>query len=168
MVRFLFNVLTSVIAIAILALPLPALAQATKYYPPPLSYSNADLPGEDFSGQTLRSAELSNANFTEANFSNTDLRGAIFSNSDLRGADLHGANLSYGMADWVDFTKADLSNAVLVETLLLVSTFNQTTIAGADFTDAILDRKQVEQLCAIASGVNPSTGVSTRDSLFCP
>lgn len=154
--------------IAILTVPLPAFAQATKYYPPPLSYSNADLRGEDFSEQMLRSAELSNANFQQANFRNADLRGAVLSNSALRGANLHGADLSYGMADWVDFTEADLSDAVLVETLLLVSTFNQTTITGADFTDAILDGKQLEQLCAIASGVNSQTGISTRDSLLCP
>ena len=51
-------------------------AQATDY-PPPLSFSNAQLKGRDFSGQTLRAAEFSNANMELANFSNADLRGAV-------------------------------------------------------------------------------------------
>ncbi|MBD2579424.1 pentapeptide repeat-containing protein [Oscillatoria sp. FACHB-1406] len=157
-----------VLAIALFLFPAPAFAQATKYYPPPLSYSNAELPGRDFSGQTLRSAEFSNANLQQTNFSNADVRGTIFSTSSLKGANLHGADLSYGMADWVDFTGADLSDAIFNETLLLVSTFHEVNITGADFTDAILDGKQIEELCAIASGVNSKTGVATRDSLLCP
>jgi len=42
------------------------------------------------------------------------------------------------------------------------------SITGADFTDALM-RKDVQQmLCKIADGVNPTTGVATRDSLYCP
>jgi len=64
-------------------------------------------------------------------------------------------------------TGADLSDAILSETILLRSIFNDTDISGADFTDAILDGAQVKELCAKASGVNSKTGITTRDSLGC-
>ncbi|MGF1481461.1 MAG: pentapeptide repeat-containing protein [Cyanophyceae cyanobacterium] len=151
----------------VLFLPLPAQAQATKYYDPPPSYSNAELSGRDFSGDTLRAAEFSNANLELANFSRTDLRGSILSASVATKANFHGADLSYGMADQIDFTGADLSDAVFVETIMLRSTFEDANITGADFTSAILDGDQVKKLCAKATGINSQTGVATRDSLLC-
>ena len=155
------------LALLVLSCPLPARAQATKYYPPPLSYSNAQLKGKDFSGQTLRSAEFSNANLELTNFANADLRGTIFSASVMTQANLHGANLTNAMVDQVNFTGSDLSDAIFSESILLRSTFSNTDITGADFTDAILDGVQIKELCAKATGVNSTTGVDTRDSLGC-
>ena len=157
-----------IVLLGIVLTPGSAYAQATKYYDPPPSYSNAELSGRDFAGETLRTAEFSNANLELTDFSNADLRGSIFSASVATKANLHGADLSYGMADQVDFTGADLSDAIFVETIMLRSTFADTAIAGADFTDAILDGDQINKLCAKAAGVNSQTGVATRDSLRCP
>ena len=56
---------------------------------------------------------------------------------------------------------------VLSETILLRSTFNNTDITGADFSEAILDGVQIKELCAKASGINSKTGITTRDSLGC-
>jgi uncharacterized protein YjbI with pentapeptide repeats len=160
-------------AIALFALLLllpfatPAYAQATKYYNPPLSYSNAELTGQDFSGQTLQGAEFSNANLEFTDFSNADVRGTVFSASVMTKANLSGADLTYALVDQVDFTGADLTNAILVESILLRSTFDNVEVTGADFTDAILDGKQIQILCETATGTNPETGVVTRDSLGC-
>ena len=154
-------------ALIILCCPLPAQAQATKYYSPPLSYSNAELKAKDFSGQTLRAAQFSNANLEQTNFSGADLRGTIFSASVMTEANLHGADLTYGMLDQVNLTGANLSDAILVETIMLRSTFDNTDITGADFSDAILDGAQIKELCQKATGVNSQTGIATRDSLGC-
>jgi uncharacterized protein YjbI with pentapeptide repeats len=154
----------SVLCLAISWLPLPVAAQD---YPLPLSYSNAQLKGKDFAGQTLRAAEFSNANLEGANFSGADLRGAIFSGSAATETNFEGADFTTGMLDVVTFNRANLRAAVLVDTILLRAKFSETNITGADFSGALLDGGQIRQLCAIATGTNPQTGVDTRASLGC-
>jgi len=62
---------------------------------------------------------------------------------------------------------ADLTNAVLIGTVMTRSSFEETKITGADITDAIINRYQIKLLCERAEGINPTTGVATRDSLGC-
>ncbi len=81
---------------------------------------------------------------------------------------MRGADFTYGFAYLTDFQGADLSDAIFRETILSFSSFEDAKIDGADFSLAVLEKWQVNQLCANAKGVNPETGVDTRDSLGCP
>lgn len=145
----------------------PAAARANPYAAPPLSFSNAELRGRDFSGQNLRAAEFSNANLERADFSNANARGAVFSASVMTQTDMHGANLRDAMLDQSKFLNTDLRDVNFTNAILLGSTFENVDITGADFTHALLDLAQVKTLCQVATGTNSQTGVETRASLGC-
>jgi uncharacterized protein YjbI with pentapeptide repeats len=132
------------------------------------AFDDAVVTTTDYSGQNLTQAEFANARLVGANFSRANLQGAVFNSASLAKANLRGADFSNGIAYITDFSGADLSNAILTEAMLLKSTFKDAKIEGADFSYASISREQKLQLCAIASGVNPVTGVSTRESLECP
>lgn len=50
---------------------------------------------------------------------------------------------------------------------LLRSDLHGADVTNADFSDALLDKLQQQDLCKTASGRNPVTGVDTRKSLGC-
>jgi len=123
--------------------------------------------GKNFSGQSLIRAEFTNTTFKNTNFSNADLRGALFNGILLDGANLHGIDFSSGIAYVSRFKDVDLSDAILADTNMLRSTFDNVDVTGADFTNALLDNQQVKKICTKASGINSKTGVDTRESLGC-
>jgi uncharacterized protein YjbI with pentapeptide repeats len=69
--------------------------------------------------------------------------------------------------DTARFTKANLTNAILEGSFAFNTKFDKAIIDGADFTDVLLRKDVLKQLCQMAKGTNPVTGRDTRETLEC-
>lgn len=163
MSRIFTGLLSAVLAV-LLFLPSPALAASSA-----ATRANDDLKvsGNNFSGQNLQEAEFAEARLSGADFSKTKLEGVVFNSSNVSKANFQDANLSYGFAYLTSFVEADFRNAILLESTFLQCSLRDADITGADFSGSIIDKEQLLALCEVADGVNPVTGVATRDSLEC-
>ena len=131
------------------------------------NYVRSQITGIDLHGQDLSKSSIAGATARDADLSDVNLEGTVVTLADLKGSNLNGINLTDTLADRVNFQKTDLRNAVLVNMIASGSSFAGALISGADFSYAVLDSDDQKNLCAIAEGTNPITGIETRDSLEC-
>ena len=157
--------ITSIILAIVLFLS-PSSVQAASSSSVTKSILNA-AGGEDFSGKNLIRSEFTSVTLRNTNFTNADLRGALFNGVLLEGANLHGSDFSSGIAYISKFKNVDFSDAILTDSNMLRSSFDNVDVTGADFTNALIDVQELKKICVNASGTNSKTGVDTRESLGC-
>jgi uncharacterized protein YjbI with pentapeptide repeats len=133
-----------------------------------VNYTLTNSPGADFANQNLSGTSFAGADVRDSTFENSNLHGTILTKAIFIRTNLKGVDLSQAFADRVQFDGADMRDVVFTEAIATSSTFINTLITGADFSESILDLAQIRQMCKSASGINPVTGVATRDSLGCP
>ena len=143
-------------------------ALAVSSYLEKTDYTLTNQSNGDFENQKLEGSSFAGTLARGANFSGAQLQGAIFTQGSFAGANFEGANLSDALMDRADFSGSNLKNSILTNAIASGSSFANAEIEGADFSDALLDREDLKNLCRRASGSNPTSGITTRNSLNCP
>ncbi|KAG0576931.1 hypothetical protein KC19_5G119000 [Ceratodon purpureus] len=132
-----------------------------------LSFDHADLRGRNMSGEDLKGVVFAACDCRKINLEGSNMDGSTDTFAGFEGGNLKNSSWVRAFADRVVFRGANLQNANFTDAVLSGSQFDGADITGADFSDALVDNYQRLQMCRRAKGTNPTTGVATRESLFC-
>lgn len=133
-------------------------------------YATKDLKGDtSFAGAKNVGKDFTQVDAKGVDFRNSDLSGSRFYRAKLESAKFDAAILQGASLEDSDLVDASFEGANLSGAYLSASIEEVKTIKGADFSDALMQKKTKQKLCqrSDATGTNPVTGVETRDSLMC-
>ena len=130
-----------------------------------------NLDNSDFSNQNLKGVAFQQSIVRDANFRNSNLLGASFFDATLDGSNFENADMTNVNIEMAQLNRVNMHNAIAKEMYVSGATLFEgiTDIEGSDWSDTYLRADQQKYLCShpTAKGVNPKTGVSTRESLMC-
>lgn len=129
--------------------------------------SRSELDKMDLSHQDLSGGIFAEASLKEADLNGSDLRTSIFSRAILYRSNLSGVDASDAMFDYALLRGVNARGSLFMNANFVRADMGDMDVTDADFTDAIVDKYELKNLCETASGINPYTGVDTRDSLGC-
>ncbi len=131
-----------------------------------------NLDRQDFSNQDLSGVAFQQSIVRDSDFRNSNLYGSSFFDATVDGSDFEGADMTLSNVEMAQFNRANLKNTIVKEMYVSGATLFEgvKSIEGSDWSDTMLRKDQKKYLCEhpTAKGVNPKTGVATRESLMCP
>jgi len=134
-----------------------------------LDYANLDITGQDFSGSNYKGKDFTQVIAKGTKFSKSNLQGCRFYKAYLVNADFEGADTRGASFEDTSMDNANLRNINAVGAYFGQSLLDVASMEGGDFSDSSVPIKTLKLVCERedVKGTNPTTGVSTRESLMC-